>query len=124
MEHNLQISKWSKFVLKVYTSDYIIFLNNVEKKRYQGCNRSHFPMKALPETGDSFSSLKFYRKKGASLIIAMLGSGGVVPFKTSSGSHSLRSSGATEGQEYTLIKVRPCKQKVPWGFSTFLVPLF
>lgn len=69
-------------------------------------------MKALPEIGDIFSSLKFYCKIGASLIVAMLGSGGVVAFKRSSESHSLRSSGATTGQEFTLIKVIPCKQKV------------
>ena len=78
-------------------------------------------MKALPEIGDVFSSLKFYCKKGASLIIAMLGSGVVVPFKRSSESHSLRSSGATAGQEFTLIKVIPCKQKVIWDL---LVSLF
>ena len=54
-------------------------------------------------------------------MIAMLGSGVVVPFKRSSESHSLRSSGATAGQEFTLIKVIPCKQKVIWDL---LVSLF
>ena len=42
IEHNLKISKWSKFVLKVYTSDYIIFLNNVAEEKIAGMQQKSF----------------------------------------------------------------------------------
>ena len=42
IEHNLQISKWPTFVSKVYTSDYIIFLNNVAEEKIPGMQQKSF----------------------------------------------------------------------------------